>query len=95
VSRGRIYLVMATTIGGYSSRRRLGKMIGLKGQIFSNYIFWAGHRLETGVIKAEVETRKNASILPFMDMRRDSGGYNTSERADTHPNNPETWASEE
>jgi hypothetical protein len=48
--------------------------------------------LGTGVIKAEVETRKNPSILPFMEMRRDRGGYNISERADTHPNNPETWA---
>ena len=46
-----------------------------------------------GIIKAEVELRKNASILPFMEMRRDSEGYNTSKRADTHPNNPETWAS--
>ena len=47
----------------------------------------------TGIIKAEVELRKNASILAFMEMRRDSEGYNTSKRADTHPNNPETWAS--
>jgi hypothetical protein len=46
----------------------------------------------TGIIKAEVELRKNASILAFMEMRRDSEGYNTSKRADTHPNNPETWA---
>lgn len=46
-----------------------------------------------GVIKAEVEMRKNASILAFMEMREDSEGYNTSERAGTHLNNPETWAS--
>jgi hypothetical protein len=49
----------------------------------------------TGIIKAEVELRKNASILAFMEMRRDSEGYNTSKRADTHPNNPETWARED
>ena len=46
-----------------------------------------------GVIKTEVEMRKNASILAFMEMRRDSEGYNTSERAGTHLNNPETRAS--
>ena len=45
-----------------------------------------------GVIKTEVEMRKNASILAFMEMRRDSEGYNTSERAGTHLNNPETRA---
>ena len=61
--------------------------------IFSNYTFGIGHRVRMGVIKTEVEMRKNASILTFMEMRRDSEGYNTSERAGTHLNNPETRAS--